>query len=223
VIQHVDRALEQLFRRSEALADSTIEFSFDAPDRTWGAARTRPTVNVYLWEVARNPAYQRSGMQQRVGDDGAVQRRPAMPVVDLHYLVTAWATEQGDEHHLLGSLIEVILATPRLPDAVLPEPLKGARCGLALAPYEKRIPGEFWSALDGRLKPGLQVEINLPFEVFAWKDTAPPAESVGVGVGRLPAPPSPAAGGQPPEKQFRRRRANGALLMEGRRDVPTER
>jgi hypothetical protein len=136
-----------------------------------------------------------------------------MPIVDLHYLMTAWATEVEDEHRLLGSVLECVLAHTQLPDDVLPAALAGCRCGLGLAPADTRVPGEFWSALGGRLKPGLQLVITLPVDVFEWRPTATPAESVAVSMDRH-APPADA--GRAPDFSGRRRRTNGALVMEGR-------
>lgn len=216
MIQLVDRAVERLLRRSAALAENQVDISFDAPDRTWGAARTRPTVNVFLWEVTRNPAYLQAGMQLARDPDSniAVARRPKTPVVDLHYMITAWTAEKSDEHQLLGAILDCVLQHNRLPDDLLPEPLAGKMCRLGLAPYDKRPPGEFWSALDGRLRPGVQVEVTVPFEVFGWETLAAPPASVVASAGRVPATPtSPAEG---PSAPLSRRRANGAMVMEGR-------
>jgi Pvc16 N-terminal domain len=216
MIHHVDRAVEQFLRREGALAETTIDISFDAPDRSWGAARTRPTINCFLWEIVRNPGHLTTGIQRRVSSDGAIERRQAPPVVDLHYLVTAWATEYRDEHQLLGTVLSGILANRMLPADLLPGPLADARCGLSLAPYDKHVPGEFWSALDGRLRPGLQMEISLPLEVFAWQPTATPAEAIGVSTAAIAPPPRPEA--VPSPGPLRRRRSGGALVMEGRPD-----
>lgn len=218
MIHHVDRALEQFLRREAALSEGAIDVSFDAPDRTWGAARTRPTVNCFLWEVVKDPGQLRTGLQRRTSSDGVVERRPSPPVVDLHYLVTAWAAEYRDEHQLLGTVLEAVMANRTIPADLLNGPLASVRCGLGLAPYDKKVPGDFWSALDGRLKPGLQVQVTLPVEVFAWKPAAPPAESVGVTVHDLtadarrePEPPEAL-----PERPLRRVRRGGAVVMEGR-------
>jgi hypothetical protein len=244
VIQVVDRALEEFLRERVPLSAHAVDISFQAPDKTWGAALTRPTVNVFLWDVNRHSGYAKTGMQQRVNPAGDIERRLANPVVDLGYLVTAWATERRDEHELLGSVLECILAHRALPAEFLPERFKGARCGLSLAPADRRVPGEFWSALDGRLKPGLQLQVALPIEVFAWQPTAPPAEQVELTVdrksgGKVAAAPggrvrpgtarraAGPAGASSPESattpdgsaQFvgsTRRRRNGTLVMEAR-------
>ena len=83
---------------------------------------------------------------------------------------------------------------------------------LSLAVHEKSSPGEFWNALDGRLKPGLQLELSLPLDVFAWVPTAPVAESIKLSMDRLAKP----AMTGPQYPTLRRHRAGGALVMEGR-------
>lgn len=222
MIQLVDRAVEQFLREAVPLPENAVDVSFDAPDRTWGAAITRPTVNIFLWEVVRNPSYAHAGLMERRLDNGRVERRPSAPVVDLHYLITAWATEQRDEHQLLGAILTCVLAHSALPATALPEPLSGTTwISMALATHEKRAPGEFWSALDGRLKPGLELELSLPLDVFQWQPTAVPAASVAVALSATPAEPAAPAAPAPrrhrfPEPDLLRRRLNGALIMEGR-------
>lgn len=223
MIHVVDKALESFLRRAVPLTDETVDISFAAPDRTWGAALTRPTTNVFLWEINRNPGVLRTGLEQRANADGRVERRPATPIVDLHYLVTAWATEIEDEHRLLGSVLACVLGHSHLGEEDLPDALAGHRCNLALAPPDTHVPGEFWSALDGRLKPGIQLVLSLPFDVFTWSATATPAESVGAGLGRMPPRPPARAGTGPnvgPVVSLSRRRINGTLVMEGRAPIP---
>jgi hypothetical protein len=237
VIQVVDRALEEFLRVRVPLSAHAVDVSFQAPDKTWGAGLSRPTVNVFLWDVAGHPGYLKTGMQQRVGPAGKIERRPVNPVVDLSYLVTAWATERRDEHELLGSVLECVLAHRVLPDEFLPERFSGSRCGLSLAPADRHVPGDFWSALDGRLKPGLQLQVALPIEVFGWEPTAPPAEQVGLtvdqrqrsgkvaagtarpGAARPGTAPSETPGSTDADAEvvgLTRRRRNGALVMETR-------
>jgi Pvc16 N-terminal domain len=216
----VDRAVERFLRQEVPLDEGAVDVSFETPDRAWGAGLTRPAVNAFLFEVIRDPNWQPGGMQERQGPTG-VERRQAPPVVQLHYLITTWANEYRDEHQLLGSVLEAVLAHSQLPADVLPDRLVGTRCGLQLASREGRPSGDFWSALDGRLKPGVPIEVSLPVEAFGWQSTAAEATSVNLATERLPSTPSghdatPSGGDAEPGPVLRRRRANGALVMEGR-------
>jgi hypothetical protein len=235
VIQIVDRAVEEFLRARVPLTARAVDVSFDPPDRTWGAGLTRPTVNVFLWDISRDPGHMKTGIQQRLNQAGDIERRRANPVVDLGYLITAWATELRDEHQLLGSVLECVLSNPALPPEFLPERFVSSRCGLSLAPHDRRLPGDFWSALDGRLKPGLQLQVALPVEVFAWQPTAARPGRIDLNVddkapartvGRSPLgrPARRRAGRDDAQgddsaaevELTRRRRSNGALVMEGR-------
>jgi hypothetical protein len=216
----VDRAIDRYLRTEVPLDERAVDVSFDAPDRTWGAGLTRPTVNVFLWEIISSEALRTGGLEERHNAVGAVERRLPTPQVELHYLVTAWTNEQRDEHQLLGSVLTAVLAKPELPEGTLPEPLPKGRYGVALASRDKRPPADFWSALDGRLKPGLQLAVTMPLDAFAWQPTATPADTVSVAAEQTKRPdPSTTPARQDEQPVLRRRRANGALVMEGRRQA----
>jgi len=179
VIQFVDQAIEQFLRRCVPLPEATVELSFDAPDKAWGAAVTRPTVNLFLWQIKRNALRSQTGLQQREAAEGGIERRPASPVVDMHYLVTTWASEQDDEHLLLGSILTCLLSFPTMPEEYVSEQLpRDGALRLALASEGLRSPGEFWSALGGRLKPGLEMEVTVPVDVHAWIQAPAAADSL---------------------------------------------
>ena len=226
MIQFVDEAIEALFRLAVPLPEAVADISFAAPARAWGAAITRPTVNVFLWDVRRNQGLSSTGLGQQWTDGQHAVRRPTDPVVDLRYLVTAWAAEERDEHQLLGSVLRCVLSNSTFPDAVMPSVLTGAPfVRLTLANEEARVPGEFWSSLDGQLKPGLQVVVTLPVAVFEWLPAGPQAESVSVATKPLLS--NGEAGSLKGENRetgdlpfLRRQRSNGALTMEGRIPAP---
>jgi Pvc16 N-terminal domain len=227
LIQFIDEAIEAHLRREVPLPEASVDISFAAPDRAWGAAVTRPTVNIFLWDIRRNTARTTAGLAAQ-GADGEVKRRPTNPVIDLRYVVTAWAAENRDEHQLLGSVLTCILAHSSVPADVLPPQLPtSSSLSLGLANEEARVTGEFWSSLDGRLKPGLQLVVSIPLDIFGWVAAGPPTTSVGVAPKRMGhtvpdlGKATPRAGGPGDaapgcETALRRRRSSGTLTMEGR-------
>lgn len=225
MINFIDRALERYLRERVPLRESVIGVSFDPPDKDWGAGLNRPTVNVYLWEVSRSGKASVTGLKQRQTDQG-IERHPGNPTVDLHYLVTAWATEVADEHRVLGDVLNTILRHDRLPEDVVPSGLTDGQCRLALEPPEHRMPGEFWSALGGRLKPGLQLRVTVPLPVFQWTPAAVPPESIDVGMEPMASAPAqrtaPAARWAPADGTTPRRiRRSGVVTSEGRLGTET--
>lgn len=237
LIQLIDEAIEAHLRREVPLPEASVDISFAAPDRAWGATVTRPTVNIFLWDIRRNTSRTTAGMAQQSAD-GQVERRPTNPVIDLRYVVTAWAAEHRDEHQLLGSVLTCILAHSSVPASDLSLLLPtSSSLSLGLASEDARVTGEFWSSLDGQLKPGLQLVVSLPLDIFGWVAAGPPARSVGLSAQRMEPPaPNPAGGGplaggprsggrngKPAgafEPALRRRRSSGALTMEGRSTNP---
>jgi hypothetical protein len=150
MLQLVDQAMEQFLRSEVPLPEGAIDISFDAPDRTWGAAVNRPTVNLFLWDVKRNARFAQAGVSERTLENGRIERRPSAAVVDLRYFITAWATQGRDEHQLLGSVLQCLIGHPILPAAHLPDTMGSGTISLTLAASDERKPGDFWSALDGR-------------------------------------------------------------------------
>lgn len=75
----------------------------------------KPKVSIYLYRVLVSTVRRDRG--PRLGPDG-LHYRPSIPV-DLHYLVTAWASEAKTAHQLLGWAIRVLDDTPVLPAGLL--------------------------------------------------------------------------------------------------------
>ena len=46
----LDETLEAFLRAEVPLPARQVDVSFAAPDSEWGAAVTKPTVNLFLWE-----------------------------------------------------------------------------------------------------------------------------------------------------------------------------
>ncbi|MGE3622227.1 MAG: DUF4255 domain-containing protein [Acidimicrobiia bacterium] len=180
MIQLVDQALERYLRSAVPLP-ATVDVSFHAPEKSWAGSVTTPTVNLFLWDVARNTTLSHGGVQQFDEGDGIRRRRPHT-VVDLRYLVTAWAGEHRDEHQLLGAVLVALLAEPVLTAEHLPPALVGpGPVTLTLAATdEDRRPQELWSALDGQLKPGLQLTATLPVDAGALLEVGPPTTALEV-------------------------------------------
>ncbi|MDH4143967.1 MAG: DUF4255 domain-containing protein [Acidimicrobiia bacterium] len=164
MLHRLDEAVELFLRQTVPLDARDIDVSFDAPDRTWAATLTRPTVNVFLWDIRRSTVRAQAGVETAQVDGRTVRRRAATRV-DLRYLVTAWTTERRDEHQLIGSALRAVLSNPELPADLLTGELAGCQPPrVELSPPDARTQADLWSAMDGQLKPGLDLCIVLPIE-----------------------------------------------------------
>jgi hypothetical protein len=216
VIHLVDQAMERFLRAEVPLTEDVADVSFKTPDKTWSAGVNRPTLNLFLYDVHKDVRFTTAGRAER-RNAGDVERRQSAPVIDLRYVVTAWAAEPRDEHQVLGNALRCVLAHGVVPEAYLGDGLSARAGYLVLAVgTENRKAGDVAPALDGRVRASFELEIAVPVDAFDWTAAGPPTEAVEVAVQRLPPPPRNATSKEAPTT--RRRRQNGALVMEGRPD-----
>lgn len=176
LIPVIDDGLERLLRDTLPLPAEQGDVSFDAPSNTWSATVNRLTVNLYLYQVARSGQPPRAP-RTRTGADGVVERRGAQPMVELAYLVSAWAGSPRDEHLLLGDVLTRLLAYEVLPVDYLPRPLESS-VQLLLAPDERNKPREVWGGLGGQLKASFTLLVTVAADAYDWRPTAPGVREV---------------------------------------------
>ncbi len=213
MIHHVDRALESFLRQQVPLPEADVDLAFRAPESSWTASVARPTVDVFLWDIARSGRSSSSGRDERVVENGRRQQRPQPAQVALRYFVTVWAREQRDEHELLGAILRAVLRHDALPSTLLPPALAESAWRLILAGDQHRLPPSLWGGAPP--KPGLYVEVELAVDATGWQDRGVPVEEMRISVSdRFTHPaPVPEPDERPPLRRFR---AGGALVMEGR-------
>ncbi len=174
----LDESLEAFLRAAVPLPKREVDVAFDAPDRDWAARVSRPTVNLYLWDVRRNFEERDGGLESVAGPDGRPRLRPPLPRVDCRYLVTAWTSEVQDEHSLLGHTLAALLLHSTLEQRylqgaiaqVVPPPT------LEVAGPEGRDNSDFWSALGGQLKPGLDLVVTATVDAAMLVAVGPPVD-----------------------------------------------
>src|SRR6266540_1672304 len=173
----LDDTVEAFLRAVVPLPARQVDVSFQPPDSEWGAGVTKPTVNLFLWEVRLNTSERESGMEF-VEEDGVRAWRPPKPRVDCRYLVTAWTTEVQDEHRLLGSVLTALLGQRE----IAAEHLQGAYADVRPLPTVSAAqPGgngnpDLWQALGGKLKPGLDLKVTATVDARVMHEAGPPVE-----------------------------------------------
>lgn len=187
MLELIDESLEKFFRAAVPLSAADIDVGFDAPDREWAAKLTRPTVNLFLWDIRRSSTRSKTGMTT-VMRDGVPQHQSAYPVVELRYVVTAWTSDLGDERALLSGLTKTLLSFSGIPrrycsDAL--EHLEAPGVSMARAGEDHM---DVFKALDGKLKPGLNVVITTQFDTDVSLPTGPEVGAIETAVGRPQGP-----------------------------------
>jgi hypothetical protein len=174
----LDESLEEFLRAVVPLPKREVDISFDAPDKDWSARVSRPTINVYLWDVRRNIDDKEYGLETVHDENGRPYRRPPLPRVNCRYLLTAWTSDIRDEHSLLGATLAALLKH----DEISAEYLQGSYRNVSplpsieIASGDGRENSDFWSALGGQLKPGLDVTVTATVDSSLLVPGGPPVQ-----------------------------------------------
>ncbi len=158
MLDQLDDALKRLLERRGV----TATIVFDTPDAEWGARISQPTLNLFLWDIRRSLDQSEGRDLVETASGDRVWRRQR-PRIEFHYLVTAWTTVVADEHRLLGDALVAILGCDALTGTDRPafvsddDPVPLVRVARA----DGKDLADFWGAVDGKLKPGLNVVVSM--------------------------------------------------------------
>ncbi len=145
-----------------------MDISFETPDREWSASISKPTINLYLYDIREN--HQLRGTEWAITKDenGRATRKKNPARVDLAYLVTVWTNDIVDEHRLLWHVLRTLFRFPKLPEELLSGQLVGQDCTILAAAAQPdglfKNPADFWSALDNEIKPSINYVVTLPLD-----------------------------------------------------------
>ena len=178
MIQLLDASIES-YLRGEVPLDDRIDVAYEAPDSTWSAGITRPTVNLFAWDIRRNSSEATGGLDlvQR-GNDRF--HKAASPRIDFRYLITTWTPEPRDEHELLGAILVACLRLPLIPVQYLEGRLSeiDPTPRLQVARFDDTQSSEFWSSMGGQLKAALDIIVSATVDTELLRAAGPPVRSL---------------------------------------------
>lgn len=169
MIDEIDEALRQLFIRELPIKNNEIDIAFEQPKREWSGRLSRPTINIFLHDVRENVKLRQTQMQrqfERTREGVAIQRLNFVRL-DLHYVVTVWATDPEDEHRLLTRAILVLFKNQELPTDLLPEGLQNQPwpVPLVVAQYETvEKPSDIWNVMDNQQRPAIMMVATIALD-----------------------------------------------------------
>jgi hypothetical protein len=168
MIAELDEAIRELLYKEIPLRKNEVDIVFDQPKREWSARLTKPTINMYLFDLKENVDLRGSEQWSRKDLDNGMVELHRNPVrVDLEYLITAWAKEVLDEHRLLSNVLILLLRTPRLENEYLPEALRDPIVPVRLEAVQTDVlanPSTLWNTLDNVFKPGIRLKVTLSID-----------------------------------------------------------
>src|SRR3954451_3322548 len=91
-----------------------VDIAFDAPARDWSGQLSKPTVNIFLYDLREAEQLRTSEWSRFKKDGRAFEGRPPM-VMECSYAVTAWTQSAEDEPRLLSQVPAILYAFPEIP------------------------------------------------------------------------------------------------------------
>ncbi len=171
MIDDLDQVLRQFLIRDLPILNGEVDVEFDQPKREWSARASRPTLNLFLYDIRENQKLRQAQPTWEMvpNEDGTVTKRRKPVRMDLHYMITAWATEPEDEHRLLSRTLMALFRHPHLPQELLSESLQDQQVPIPItvAQYDELgNPTDVWNVLDNELRPALVCIITLAIDPY---------------------------------------------------------
>ena len=170
MIDDLDEALRSLLVREIPIKNGEVEIKFEQPRREWSAHLSKPTLNIFLYDLRENVKLRGSENWQVTRNKNNTVSQKRNPVrMDLHYMVTAWANDPDDEHRLLTRVLLALFRHPDLPKELLPASLQHQPAPISLQVAQEadlNSPSDVWSALDNELKPAVVLTITLVLDPY---------------------------------------------------------
>jgi hypothetical protein len=194
MIHDLDEVLRQLLIREIPIKNGEVDIKFDQPKREWSSRLSRPTLNLFLYDVRENAKLRQAQPTWHLErhDDGTATRRLKPVRVDLHYMVTAWTTEPEDEHRLLTGTLLALFRNPQLPEDLLPESFQNQPVPIAIMvaqDEELQNPADVWSALDNEMRPAITCVVTMALDPY-HPITGPMVRTRELRIGPSSLPPS---------------------------------
>jgi hypothetical protein len=180
MIHHLDDTLKELLIQKVPIDTTAIDIKFQMPDKDWATSLTKPTINLFLYDIREN--HELRSNERYLARNGALGTETlAATRIDVAYLITIWTKDVVDEHRLLGDILKTLLGYPILPTEILKGEIANQSLPIrAWIAQSERTPNawDFWSAIDGRLKAGISYMVTVAVEPFASVEVGLVTENV---------------------------------------------
>ena len=178
MIADLDETIKKVLIEDMPIKNGEIDVKFEQPKREWSAKLTKPTVNIFLYDIRENVELRRAQYERVLNGNRqeTVAKMKNLPRrIDCYYMLTTWAAEPEDEHRLMTRCLMTLFRHPILPRHLLVGTLRSPRYDIQthVARHDKLTnPAEVWSALDNEMRPSVSYTATLALD--PWTEfTAP--------------------------------------------------
>jgi len=168
----LDESIRQMLITEVPLNPNEVDISFERPDRTNIARFSRPTADLFMFDVTENVDMRESGWRvTRTGDGIATLRWPPVRV-DVRYLVTCWATAVEDQHRLLFHLYRTLRRLSSIPEEAREGLIENQSRPLHVAVEDDLVKDlvDLWAVLDNSMQPGFILKATIAIDLNGSRD-----------------------------------------------------
>lgn len=168
MIHDLDETLKQILIKRGKLNSGDIDIAFDQPTGEWTASLSRPTINLYLYDIRENLELRNPSFRNQHQENGKARVVFAPRRIDISYLITVWARNPEDEHQLLWRVLHTLARITRISpeegtgmvrDQPLEMPVK-----VALPSDAVRNMPDLWGVMENQLKPSINLQITVALD-----------------------------------------------------------
>ena len=123
MLLELHNTLQRLLYDRGQISPREVDIMFEAPTRERVDKLTRPTINMFLFDLQENIELRQSNFET-TRNNGRAERRQAPRRFDLRYMVSVLTTEVEDEHQLLWRVLLTLVRHPQFPAEVLSDELR---------------------------------------------------------------------------------------------------
>lgn len=169
MINDLDTTLEKIIYTEGKIPRTDVEIVFEQPNREWSARISRPTINLWAYDLRENLKLRPTGRNVAPLNDHMSQiTRPPLRV-DISYWVTAWARKVEDEHQLLWRALYALRKTPYIEPRSAEGNLRqqSLRIPMRIADFADTPIniGDLWGVLDNAMRLGFVLVVTLELDL----------------------------------------------------------
>ncbi len=168
MISDLNESIKELLTKRGLLDPTEVDIKFETPNREWSASISKPTVNIYLYDIRENHQLRGTEWVVTRDENGKATRKKSPSRVNVAYLITVWTNDIADEHRLLWHVLQTLFRHPELPEEVLSGQLAGQSRAIKAATAQPdglfNNTADFWSALNNEIKPSISYVVTLPLD-----------------------------------------------------------
>jgi hypothetical protein len=167
MLSEIHEALKRLLYEQGHIDLHEVNIEFEPPTKQWVNSLTRPTINLFLFDLQENTDLRQTNLQTTRSNSHAIRRMPPRRF-DLRYMVSVLTTVVEDEHVLLWRTLVTLLKYPQLPPEILPETLRALEPPLTTQ-MSKSEEGprllDLWNAFEAPPRPALLYIVTAPVDL----------------------------------------------------------